>query len=97
MAQREWVDELHRLCHEHPEAEIHVLAASDELVPDNEYRWTAHEIRRVELGLWVFDDEKFFIDPDEYYEHLTDFLELKYSYEQAAAKMRPAILIYTGA
>lgn len=95
MTQREWIDELHQLCQEYPKADIHVCVASHELVDD--YAWTAHEIRRVALGLWVADDDQFFTDPDEYYEHLHDFLELDVTREEAAEKMRRAIIIYTGA
>lgn len=97
MTQQEQIDKLYRLRHENPEAEIHVCVASQELVVDDSYAWTVHEIRRVELGWWAFDDDQFFTGVEEYYEHLHDFLELDVSEEEVAAKMSRAIIIYTGA
>lgn len=99
MGQRELLTEALRLANENPDAEIHVCAASDELLED--YAWTGHHISKVELGWWHVDGDRIYTDPDELQEVLDDEAydngAPPVTEEQARAMMKPAILIYTRA
>lgn len=86
-----------RLAKENPDAEIHVLADSEELLY-GEYQWTGHLIARVELGYWhVHGGDKIFTDPYDLAEELAEMEEREVSEEGATAMMKRAILIYTAA
>ena len=97
--QREMLAEALRLATENPEAEIHVLATSDELV--DEFAWTGHVIFKVELGWWYVHDERILVDPSELSEYLDDeaFDECgpAVTEDDARGLMVRAILIYTRA
>lgn len=83
------------IAEENPDIGIHVLASSEEILPD--YLWTAHHIKRVELGYWYEDNERIYTDPDELAEELSDVDDVEATVEDAIRIMKRAILIYTGA
>jgi hypothetical protein len=57
--QIEFVREIIELSEKHPSAQIKLCVDGDEV---EEYGWTAHEIRRVELLRWVEVNEQIYTD-----------------------------------
>jgi len=101
MGQREYLAEAMRLATENTDAQIHILAASDELLIGEGYAWTGHHISRVELGWWCVHGDRIYTDPDELRDDLDDEAfdmgAASVTIESAQAMMTPAILIYTRA
>ena len=95
MTQRGLIEKAFELSRDYPDYEIHVLAASEELLID--CAWTGHKLSKVELGWWREHDEYIVTDPDEMRDILEEDYGREFTEDEARAQMSPAILIHTRA
>ena len=95
MTQREALREALRLAEEHPEADIHICVASDDVLDD--FVWTSHKIDRVQLGWWYMSGERIVIDLDEIREEMESEYDRDVSIEEAEKAAKRVVLIYTDA
>ena len=97
MTQREYLEQALKLAKENPDAEIHVCAYAEEVLPPEEAMWTSHKIMRVELGEWGVYDERIYTETDDLRDQMECDLGRDVTYDEALEHMEPAILIRTRA
>jgi len=101
---REKIKEVYELMQKYPDYPVKIFVSNDTLLAD--YAFTAQDISIVKVGEWIETDDYIFgdydnyifDDYDDYIEHLTDYLELFESYEEAEKanpldKIQKAIVI----
>ena len=94
---RDKILEIHKLMLEYPGMPVKMFVASDELLED--YPYTSHEIKSVELAQWYELDEYVYIDEDELAERFMEDLgtEEEKAREMARECLIDVIMIKTGA
>ena len=88
--------ELIKLMQDYPGLEVKLFVASDELLED--YAYTSHDIKSVEISQWCKVEEHIFIDEDELSEFYTEMMgtEEETALKLARENLIDVILIKTG-